>query len=399
MKNHAYSIPKMIWLVVFLALPSLVSALKIEYGNTLILSQPIHENVYISGGTITINAPIYGDLTVAGGTITINDSIFGDVLMAGGTIILQGYIAQDLRAGAGDIKIYNTIAGDVLIGSGSLVLYEQAQIGDLIIGAGNVEINGTVNGILKAGVNEFKLHGTVKKDMNIKGATISILGTVDGNGTLAASESIQCGSKTVFNGNITYWVPGPTPNFTEALRPPTQTIFDSSLKMSEATWYKLGWGSLMILWWYLGTALLMIMLIQYFFAPVLRQAVGTTQTMTLKSFLWGLLFFIGLPITILITFVTVIGLPIGLILLFALISLIILASCIVAVTSAQWFMIQYGKQYNFWQVVLLAFGFFVVFKMIGSTPIIGWVFTFITVNIVFGAILINIRWKKHAFVD
>ena len=235
--------------------------------------------------------------------------------------------------------------------------------------------------------------------MNIKGATISILGTVDGNGTLAASESIQCGSKTVFNGNITYWVPGPTPNFTEALRPPTQTIFDSSLKMSEATWYKLGWGSLMILWWYLGTALLMIMLIQYFFAPVLRQAVGTTQIMTLKSFLWGLLFFIGLPITILITFVTVIGLPIGLILLFALISLIILASCIVAVTSAQWFMIQYGKQYNFWQVVLLAFGFFVVFKMIGSTPIIGWVFTFITVSIVFGAILINIRWKKHAFVD
>ncbi|MFZ1715796.1 MAG: hypothetical protein WAT88_10890, partial [Saprospiraceae bacterium] len=63
------------------------------------------------------------------------------------------------------------------------------------------------------------------------------------------------------------------------------------------------------------------------------------------------------------------------------------------------FMIQYGKQYNFWQVVLLAFGFFVVFKMIGSTPIIGWVFTFITVSIVFGAILINIRWKKHAFVD
>ena len=104
----------------------------------------------------------------------MNDSIFGDVLMAGGTIILRGYIAQDLRAGAGDIKIYNTIGGDVLIGSGSLVLYEQAQIGDLIIGAGNVEINGTVNGILKAGVNEFKLHGTVKKDMNIRRYSIRV---------------------------------------------------------------------------------------------------------------------------------------------------------------------------------------------------------------------------------
>lgn len=104
MKNHAYSIPKMIWLVVFLALPSLVSALKIEYGNTVILSQPIHENVYISGGTITINAPIYGDLTVAGGTITINDSIFGDVLMAGGTIILQDISHKISELARGTLK-------------------------------------------------------------------------------------------------------------------------------------------------------------------------------------------------------------------------------------------------------------------------------------------------------
>ena len=51
---------------------------------------------------------------------------------------------------------------------------------------------------------------------------------------------------------------------------------------------------------------------------------------------------------------------------------------------------------DIWQVVLLAFGFFVVFKMIGSTPIIGWVFTFITVSIVF--VSFSLPHQKHLTV-
>ena len=53
----------------FLVLASFVytaKAYRLDWGRTLVVSQPVYEDLYIAGGNVTINAPVYGDLVIAG---------------------------------------------------------------------------------------------------------------------------------------------------------------------------------------------------------------------------------------------------------------------------------------------------------------------------------------------
>jgi hypothetical protein len=179
--------------------------------------------------------------------------------------------------------------------------------------------------------------------------------------------------------------------------PQGQALYDDSLKMETGSWKWLGFSSILLLLLYLGTALLMILLLQYLFGPTLEKTAVTVLKESPKSMGYGLLLCVGLPVAIVLSCVTIIGIPIALILLFAMVTLIILATVITSLVAAHWINhVYYSSSWKSSRIALVAFGIFISLKLITLTPFIGPLVMMLFIFLAFGAILLNISWKRKS---
>ena len=368
-------------------------AYRIKYGNNIIISQPVYEDLYIAGGTITINAPIHGDLICAGGTIIINDTVTNDILVAGGKITFNGFVGDDIRCAGGELVVQKNITGDLVIAGGKVTVNKNVVIGDgLLLTGGDISFNGTVKNNVKAAAGNVVFTGIAEKDIDIHAGKLEMDGVVNGTSIIAAGEII-IGNNASFNNNVRYWNKSGSLNFKSSVKS-GNAVYDSTLKMQTGRWYYFGGITVLAMLWYVGMALLMIGIIQYLFRNVMQKAGDTVFNKTLKSLGFGLLFFIAVPIASVIAFVTVIGVPIGLFLLFNFIVIAMLASVVSAVVAANWLNNRNNYNWSYWKLVFAALGIFIVFKMISLIPFFGGLIILLILSISFGAILLNIKWKR-----
>jgi len=363
---------------------------KIQYGRNITISHPVYEDLYIAGGNIIINAPVYGDLVVAGGTIYINDTVTNDILLAGGNVTFNGFVGDDIRCAGGNLRILKNIAGDVVITGGTIIIEKDVSIGGLIASGGDVAIDGQVINSIKATTGKFVLNGTVMKDLDCRGGTITINGIVHGKAILAASGKIIISDSAEFRNQVSYWTPYKV-DFKKALKNGNAT-FDKNVKIKYARWYYLGFNAFWGLLWYIGMAFLMILIIQYLFSNVMKKAGNTVYNSMLRSLAYGFLFCIVVPITAIIAFITLIGVPIGIILLFSYIMLIVFATVITSVVAANWLNNLGNMGLTFWKLSFSAFLIFILLKILTFTPFLGWFIMGVLALISFGSILLNINW-------
>ena len=389
---------RFIILCLLFAAVSPVAAFQIQYGRTVTITQPVFEDLYVTGGTVIVNAPIHGDLIVAGGTITVNDTVISDILVAGGRVTFNGYVGDDIRCLGGDLHILRSVAGDVAITGGTLSIDKDVSIGNLIATVGELTIDGTVAGSVQSLSGNLVLNGIVSKNMNCKGGKIVINGKVYGQSVLASNDRIVIGDAAVFGGNVRYWIPGKKVDFKQSLQA-GHAIHDPSLKMSYDRWYFLGFSSILGLLWYVGTALLLIIILQYVFAPVLIKAAETLYTSKWRALGYGLLFWTGVPVAAALAFITLIGVPVGLLLLVSYFILLALAIVITSSVAANWFNHLSNGDWSFWQLVFAAFAIFVVLKVLSLTPFFGWLILALLICMAFGAVVLNINWRKKQLVS
>jgi hypothetical protein len=367
-------------------------AFRIEYGNNVIISQPVYEDLYLAGGNITINAPIHGDLIIAGGTIIINDTITNDILLAGGNVTFNGFVGDDIRCAGGNIHISKNVVGDVVIAGGEVTIDRGVSIGGLIASGGNITVDGNVTGEVRGAFGNLYLNGNVGKNIDCRGGKITVNGTVDGKSVLAARDII-IGNDAIFNNDVWYWNKRGALDFKQSLKTGKAT-YDPSLRIRTGQWYYLGAATVIGLLWYLGMALLMILIVQYLFSATMKKAANTVFDDTLKSLGYGFLFFIAVPIAAVIAFVTVIGVPVGLLLTFSYVALILLATVITSVVAANWFNNRNNYKLSYWRTAFAAFGIFILLKLVSLAPFVGWLIIILSVCIAFGSILLNINWKR-----
>jgi hypothetical protein len=383
---------KILFLMAMTAIFVPAHAYRIEYGNNINITQPVFEDLYVAGGNITINATIHGDLIIAGGTIIINDTITNDILLAGGNVTFNGFVGDDIRCAGGNIHISKNVTGDVVIAGGEVTIDKGVMVGGLITAGGNIIIDGDVNGEVRGGVGNLILNGNVAKDIDCRGGKITVNGTVSGKSILAARD-IVIGNNAAFNGDVRYWNKTGTVDFKQSLKNGKAT-YDPSLRIKSGRWYYMGSATILGLLWYLGMALVMILIIQYLFSATMKKAADTFFNSTLKSLGLGFLYFIVVPVAAIVAIVTIIGLPVGLLLLFGYVVLILLAISITSVVMANWFNNRNNYKWNFWRMAFAAFGIFIVLRLTSMIPFAGWLILIVTVCIAFGSILLNVNWKK-----
>lgn len=377
--------------MVILAIP--LSA-QIKSGENIFIDDKVNNDLYVAGGTITIDAPVAGDLIAAGGTITVNDTITQDILVAGGNMTMNGFVGDDIRCAGGTIRLSENVTGDVVAAGGTITIDKDVIIhGNLLISGGEVVLNGEVNGYVKSASGKFTFNGKAGNDIDCRGGEIIINGAVNGKSTLSA-DIISLGSGARFNNDVVYWNKSGTLDFGNSIES-GKAMYDPSLEIETGRWHYLGFASLLMVLWYLGTALLMIILIQYLFKVTMRKAADTVKETSLKSLGLGLLFFVAVPVAILISFISVIGIPVGILMLIAFITVLLLATVMVSLLTAHWINnTYYQSKWSALRIVLSAFGIFVFLKLASLTPFIGPLVMFLLACMAFGGILQTIQWKR-----
>jgi hypothetical protein len=385
---------KIFLFLLFLLLSVSGFAFRIEWGKKVNINQPVYEDLYIFGGTITINAPIYGDLIIAGGNIHINDSVMYDILLAGGNVTFNGYVGDDIRCAGGQLYVFKNIGGDLVITGGEVIVNKGVVIeGGLLVSGGDITFSGTVKNNVKAAVGELFFDGIAEKNIDIRGGKIEMDGNIMGISVLAARD-IKVGRNAVFQGNVRYWNKQGSLDFKQSMKNGTAT-YDPSLRLRTARWYYLGAATVLGMLWYLGMALLMIMIIQYLFSTTMSKAGDTVFNHSLKSLGVGFLFFIAVPVAAVVAFITVIGVPVGLILLFGYIALVLLATVITSTVVSNWLNNRNNYNWGYWKIVFSAFGVFVLLKLTTMVPFAGWLIMILMACMAFGGIFLNVNWKRN----
>lgn len=103
---------------------------------------------------------------------------------------------------------------------------------------------------------------------------------------------------------------------------------------------------------------------------------------------------LGTPVAIVISFISLVGAPLGLALLLSYIFVLLICGSITAVVASHWFGYVMGADGRFWEHVWIALGFFVLLRLILSIPFFGWILFPLLVCIAFGALLSSVRWRR-----
>lgn len=351
---------------------------QVDNEGDVLINKAQSDDVYEAGETIKVSASVDGDLVIAGGKLTVNDSIKGDLTAAGGELFLNGYIADDVRIAVGRAIIDSEIGDDLVVFAGEIVLTENAKInGNLKCFAGKIEMDGEVIGELNVKGTEVLVNGTVKEASKISGETITI------------------GPNAKFYGPVDYWNSDGELDFEDALVN-TKAHFNENLaeEQSDLSVTTLGTASLALWVFYVLSAFLVILVLHALFKSAFSKAVEDLEKNWLKSFAYGLIYLVGIPLMILMAFLMIIGIPLGLFATGVFIFSLLLGHLVAALLLAYFYKSQKQKKWGFWGITFLALLFAVILRALTIIPFVGTLISIIILSISYGALTLKVINSK-----
>ncbi|MDD5751333.1 MAG: polymer-forming cytoskeletal protein [Candidatus Peribacteraceae bacterium] len=387
-------------LLSLMTLPALAATL--QAGENLTVSGAIRDNAYLAGGNVTLDQPVNGDLLVAGGTVTVNAAVKQDILMGGGNLYIENTVGGDLRVAGGQIRIRSAVNGDLVVVGGTIDIRDGTVVqGDLIVAGGDVRIAGTVNGTIYARGGTVTFSGIAKGKADLRAGETTVNGTVDGPAVLVGKK-ISLGSQARLMRGVRYWLPK-TESPLAGPQIQGEIVFDPSLtnarmeqveKAGTAGFLAALAGISIVLVLSAALIILLLLLLTKTYFPDSARALLKHPWMSL---LYGFLYFAATPIAALLFLITVIGAPVGLLLLMIYLFAFIFAKPLTALVLAELIAVRYKKSWGKLTLLLLAVICYLALKIVGFIPVIGWIAVTATVFCAFGA-LITTKWAKFAKV-
>ncbi len=367
-----------------LVLFSILSFSQSEKKKEILIDKVQPDDVYTAGETIKVNAVVQGDLVIAGGNLIVNDSIKGDLTAAGGELFLNSYIADDARIAVGRVTIDSEIGDDLVVFGGEVVITENARIsGKLVCFSGDVTIN-----------------GEVIEEMDVRGGDIFINGTIRGDSKIMG-EDITIGANAKFYKDVEYWHSDGEIDFKNSLvNAKAQFNEDLGKEKSQLSLTTFGTNSFKLWLYYVLSAFLAILVLHALFRNAFSNAVDDLENSVLKSFGFGLIYLIGIPLMILLTFVIAIGIPLGLFATAVFVFSILFGHYVVALLVVYYLRYRKQKNWSFWSITFLALICAILLRILTMIPYAGILISVIVISITYGALTLNlIHPKKQTAIN
>lgn len=366
-----------------------IYAATILTGESVRVSTPIEGNVYAGAGQITIDAAVNGDVNAGAGELWVMDTIRRDLVVGGGRIHINGVIGEDLRCGGGSVSLRGAVLGDVVVGCGELEIGPDAVIhGDLVVGGGRVKVYGRILGSLVMAGGEIEFNGEAEKDTEIRAGDATLNGVFRGPCKFAA-ETLRLGPNAKFYQNVRYWQKNGEVDFAGSLQEGARATFDESLQRDMGK-PEGAWAIEAFSWFFLYRLLvgaLMIALLVLLFDTFFKRSGQSLPAQWLGRFGIGVLYFIGLPVAMVLLFITVIGIPFGLFAFFLYIFTLVFALALTA-TVGTYALEQYRRlTWTKGQRILVGIALLLGLKLIFWIPVLGFLAVGIAVAVAFGSII------------
>jgi len=359
-------------LTLFIA-PQITSAAEIITETNVLLDQSntYYENLYIGAGTTNISSEVNSDLTIIGGEVKVSSKVTGDIFVAGGNVDFTGQVEGDLRVIGGEVTIEGDVIGDILIVGGNVFVSENATL---------------LNDVLLIG-GEINFESDSNKRLKVVSGKVSINGNIDGQSEITA-QSISIGPSAKINGNFSYYSPQKfsesdsseilgTINYNKI-----NTIQDTGLIKKAIVNFLNFWLLLRFI-----TTLIIAFVLVYVFKVFSVGVNNIIVSSFFKSLFTGFLSLILLPILTLIFVVSLVGMPIGFLLLTVFIAAMIITPAISGILLGGWLRKILGKADNYLVDFHSATLGVILFTVLQFVPVIGEFLRFILIMTALGAMI------------
>lgn len=328
--------------------------------------QVIDSDYFAAGKSVTLSGSVKGDAYLAAGTIDFEGTVDGDLIAAGGVVNIRGTVLNDLRLSGGQIIISGVIKGNVTVAGGSITVTDSARINgsivsaggninlfgpigkNAVIGAGNLTIGDRVDGDVSAGVGEIKL----TSNASITGDLLYYSKT---------KAQIQQGAEV--GGKISHKIP-------PEVGPPTEIL---------------GAGIVLYLIFEVLSALVVGLILLRFYPNFVDKIVDIIQVKSLNSLGVGFLGAIAIPVIFLILMITIIGIPLGVVIILSYCIYLYLTKIFISLFVGRSILKYFGTSLRSGWALLIGL---VIYVLLTAIPLIGGVIYILSLLLGFGALLI-----------
>jgi len=267
-------------------------------------NQTIDDNFVRGANTFDIRGNIKGDVIIAGASIDISGQVSGDVLAAASSIKISGEVSGDVRVAGGTVIIDGLVKGNVNVFAGSADFGLDSHIlGDISLYSGTGNIKGKIDGSVHGGAGSVTLSGQIGENVelrfdgeesNLQTLTVVSGASIGGNLDYYSQSKAQIDEEATIDGEITKHEP--------------TSVGKTTRKFINSFWWFTNLTS------FFGLIIVGLLLIWIFGDKVKKISQRMTEKPG-KSMLYGLAILIITPIVSVILMVTIIGLPLGIIML------------------------------------------------------------------------------------
>jgi hypothetical protein len=349
---------------------------------------------FAAGERVEISANVADDIFATGREIAITGARAQTLFAAAGSISMKESTVRDMFAAALGMEIHGVIEDDAMLavcpicphGSGRLLVGPQARIGDdARLVAGVIEIAGTIGGNLKATARRIVISGTVNGAADLRAKEIVIAAGARLGGELVARSpkkpEIASGASIV----------GPVREIETSVDIPDPANFRRLFAQFAAV---------------VGSFLLVGILVFGVLAQVVAPVPLSRSAQRIRVDPWGsvgrgLAWILILPAVGFVLFVTIVGIPAGLILTATFLVLLALAFVASAYAIGLWLRERWAAtapEPGAWGRIGLTIAGALILLFVWMVPLIGWIFALLALLGGIGAVATGL-WQQLRGVE
>jgi cytoskeletal protein CcmA (bactofilin family) len=333
---------------------------------TLAKTETVNEDYFAWGERVIVSGIVNGDAYVGGGNVIIEGEINGDLIAAGGSTNIMGKVSNDVRIAGGQVNVSGEIGGNITLLGGSLEISDSAKInGGLTAAGGNL----TVFAPLGRGATFATGNTTLANQING-----NVTGAV-GNLTLTSNANIR-GNLVYLSDSKAQIQDGATVSGSTVQKIPPQKEQDTE----KAAKYFASANVMLKFILFLSALLVAFIIVKL--APRYSFAIAdVVEKRPFASLAMGLATLILFPIAVVITLVTVVGIPLALISLVMFFILLYVSKIFVSLAVGRKLAAKSG-------IILQVTIGLALYYFLTLIPVIGWIVCLITLLVGLGAIVL-----------
>ncbi|MBN1691064.1 MAG: hypothetical protein JW901_08585 [Dehalococcoidia bacterium] len=378
-------------LIITILLTMPAAAADVRQGQTLVIpaEEVVNDDLYLFGSGITIDGIVNGDVIAFADHININGPINGNFNGAANYITVDGEVRDSFRVAASTIYIDGKIGGDLVAAASQINVTSAGSVGrDFLPAAATVNVGGPVGKDIRGSAGDFIISSSVGGNVNVECGTLTLepSASISGDLTYKSKKAAVQGEGAWVGGKIDHIIPPP---------PESSTTGQSAGQVAGLA----AFGIVI----FIAVLLIIIALFKYvatlLTGIIMILIVGKYVPgliVTLKNKPWpclgyGALFFVLVPIAIVVTFLLIIAIPLGLIVLAVYMLAVYLASIFIALFLGKWMLRQRADNTALGpNIGALALGLLVLY-IISVIPFIGCLSDVAAILFGLGAFILFIR--------